>query len=114
MTDAVRREQGLAQNGSNTGVFSMDSRFTIPVQVRHITDDEGATILDFRRDQHVTLNSTGGRLWALVVAGYSVREMADVLAQEYRVPAATALSDASDLLSQLMQLGIIEGSKKGL
>jgi hypothetical protein len=108
MADAMGGNVGPTRSRHNMVGFSLDTRFTIPPHIRHITDNEGATILDFRRNQHVTLNSTGGRLWALVVAGLSVGELTDVLAHEFQLPAATALSDAGEFLSQLTQLGIIE------
>ena len=54
-----------------------------------------------------TLNEVGSRIWELINGGTSVKAIASVLAQEYKVEAGQVEGDILDFLRQLEEIGAV-------
>ena len=64
-------------------------------------------LLDLASEQYFGLDEVGARVWALLNEGRAVGEVADTLLQEYEVERAALESDIDELLSSLLEAGLI-------
>jgi hypothetical protein len=67
-----------------------------------------AAILDIKSGIYYGLDSIGARIWNLIENPKSVKEVLDVLLQEYEVEAKRCERDLLDLLEELEDKGLIE------
>lgn len=56
----------------------------------------------------ITLNETGEFIWDSLESAKDAEDLANMLAAEYDVDAATAAKDTNDFLAKLKELGIVE------
>lgn len=80
-------------------VISPDLRF-------HVTP-EGAMILDVAADEIITLNATGGYVWARLKEGKDANEIAAGLAKETGHDAAVVANDVHELVEQLTNMKLV-------
>lgn len=76
-------------------------------QVSSDLDDE-AVILNMTKGVYYGLNPSGAKIWKLVQQPRLVREIRDVLLEEYEVDAKRCEADLIALLSQMADQGLIE------
>jgi hypothetical protein len=62
---------------------------------------DGAMILDIAADEVITLNATGGFVWARLEEGKTIDEIVAVLAQESAQDPAVVANDVRDFVEQL-------------
>jgi hypothetical protein len=67
-----------------------------------------------RVDSLYTLNEVGSRIWQLIDGKITVREIAELLLQEYDVSAAEVEKDVVELVQQLERIGAVRGGEIGM
>lgn len=75
--------------------------FTISPGVRETASEDGAVLLDIEQGICFSLNPVGLRVWELLKNQRSLDQIADALGQEFSVPRAQLLSDASEFIGAL-------------
>jgi hypothetical protein len=70
-------------------------------QLRSLVTPEGAMILNTASDQMITLNSTGGYVWARLQEGKNVYEIISDLAKETGHDPAVVANHVHEFLEQL-------------
>ena len=65
-------------------------------------------ILNFRSGMYYGLDAVGSRVWQLLEAPRTVREIRDALLEEYEVEADRCEHDLLELLGQMAAQGLIE------
>jgi hypothetical protein len=70
--------------------------------------DFGVVVLGPRASQPVTLDGTGAAVWDALERPCSRAELVDLLARTYRTDPTRIADDVDRLLTELMQLGIVE------
>ena len=75
--------------------------FTIATGVRETASEDGAVLLDIEQGICFSLNPVGLRIWELLKKRRSLDQIADALEQEFSVPRAQLLSDASEFIEAL-------------
>jgi len=75
--------------------------FTIAPGVRETASADGAVLLDIEQGICFSLNPVGLRIWELLKKRYSLDQIADDLGQDFPVPRAQLLSDASEFIESL-------------
>lgn len=83
------------------------------IDVQSVVDEDGAVILDIKRNAIVRLNSTGGFIWEKLQAGSSIEELVLALAQETKVEIDTVERDVREFLDDLRSKHLIV-SRAGL
>lgn len=58
-------------------------------------------------DQYISLNSVGSFLWQQMDGQHSLRDIADILRDEYEVSEAVALADLQEFVAQLQAQGLL-------
>ena len=74
---------------------------TIAPGVREAASEDGAVLLDIEQGVCFSLNPVGLRIWELLKKRRSLDQIADALGQEFSVPRAQLLSDASEFIEAL-------------
>jgi Coenzyme PQQ synthesis protein D (PqqD) len=69
--------------------------------LRSVVDQDGAVILDIEHDAMLTLNSTGGYIWARFQQGKLIEEIISDLSRDTGVDAAVVERDVYAFLEQL-------------
>lgn len=64
-------------------------------------------LLDLASESYFGLDEVGTRVWALIKEGRAVGELADALLDEYEVDRVTLESDINELLTSLLEAGLI-------
>jgi len=70
--------------------------------------EDGVVILNLRDDVYYGLDRVGRRVWALVQAPRTMREIRDTLLAEYEVDPDECERDLRDLLVDLAARGLVE------
>jgi hypothetical protein len=70
-------------------------------ELRSRVTPDGAMILDISADEVITLNSSGGYIWALLQEDKTVDEIVAVLAKETGRDPALVADDVHDFVEQL-------------
>ena len=65
-------------------------------------------LLDLNSEAYFGLDEVGTRIWTLLNEGKTAVEMVDVLLEEYEVERETLEGDVRDLLTALIEAGLIE------
>jgi len=77
-----------------------------PNAVGHIIDDQAVVVVPEHGNVKV-LNDVGTLVWELVDGSRSIREIADLVCQEFEVDAGTAVQDTLEFVSIILKLDII-------
>lgn len=86
-----------------------DSSVIVAVTEQISTDvGDEVVILNFRSGIYQSLNEVGGRIWSLIQEPKTVKEVKEVLLQEYQVEAEVCDRDLTELLSKLQAAQLIE------
>jgi len=70
-------------------------------------------LLDLESEHYFGLDAVGTRIWGLIGEGVSVDAMVDTLLQEYEVERETLEADVAELLSRLVEAGLIRFAEEG-
>jgi hypothetical protein len=79
----------------------------IAPHIRSLTDQDGAVLLDLRRDKMLTLNSTGGYIWERLRAGELVDDIIRDLSYETGMPSVVVERDVQEFLEGLKSRHIL-------
>jgi hypothetical protein len=82
--------------------------FTIAPGVRETASEDGAVLLDVEQGICFSLNPVGLRIWELLKKGHSLDDIADALGQDFSVPRAQLLSDATEFIEALEAKHLIQ------
>ena len=72
-----------------------------PAYLRSIVDHDGAVILDIKRDQLFSMNPVGACIWARLLNGEGLDQIAKALAEETGMDIAVVTADISDFVADL-------------
>lgn len=74
---------------------------TTPTHLRSIVDHDGAVILDITRDQFFSMNPVGAYIWARLLNGEGLDQIAKTLAEETGTDIAVVTADVNDFVTDL-------------
>jgi hypothetical protein len=74
---------------------------TTPTHLRSIVDHDGAVILDITRDQFFSMNPVGAYIWARLLNGGGIDQIAKTLAEETGTDLAVVTADVNDFVADL-------------
>jgi hypothetical protein len=74
---------------------------TTPTHLRSIVDHDGAVILDITRDQFFSMNPVGAYIWARLLNGEGLDQIAKTLAEETGTDIAVVTADVNDFVADL-------------
>jgi hypothetical protein len=74
---------------------------TTPTHLRSIVDHDGAVILDITRDQFFSMNPVGAYIWARLLNGEGLDQIAKTLAEETGADIAVVTADVNDFVADL-------------
>ncbi len=72
-----------------------------PAHLRSIVDHDGAVILDIERDKFFSMNPVGAYIWARLVNGEGLDQIAKALAEETGTDIAVVTADVNDFVADL-------------
>ena len=73
----------------------------MPAHLRSIVDHDGAVILDINRDQFFSMNPVGTYIWARLLDGQGIDQVAKALAEETGTDIALVTADVNDFVADL-------------
>jgi hypothetical protein len=89
-------------------VLSLDSKLRIPAHVLFTTVEQDAILLDANTNRYFALEEVGARLWELLGQGLDLRAAFQTLLVEYEVTPSELEQDLLELLSHLVEQGLVE------
>jgi hypothetical protein len=89
-------------------MLTLDAALRIPDYVMFTTDSEDSVLLNARTDQYYALDEVGARLWSLLNDRKPLREVYQVLLDEYEVAPVQLEQDMLELLNHLLENGLVE------
>ncbi len=89
-------------------MLTLDSNLSIPKHVLFTRVDDEAVLLNTRTNQYFALSEVGARLWNLLGEEKSLRAAYETVLSEYEVEASELERDLIELVSQLMESGLVE------
>ena len=87
--------------------MNMDTAFVIPLQVRARTVGEETVILDLESGTYFSLDSVGGRVWELIQSGKSLKQICDVLIEQYDASREVLERDVLALAHDLVEKKLV-------
>lgn len=85
-----------------------DQKFSIPGDVL-FQDVSGETVLlDMDSEQYFGLDEVGTRIWAMLNQGRAAGQIVDMLLEEYEVERVSLEADVHELLTGLLEAGLIK------
>ena len=85
-----------------------NKRFTVSKDVLFQEVSGETVLLDLDSESYFGLDEVGTRIWTLLNEGKTAVEMVDVLLEEYEVERETLEGDVRDLLTALIEAGLLE------
>jgi len=79
-----------------------------PVRLSWRVIDDQVVVLDLARSEYLTVNQSGGAMWELLVEGATKDQLVAALTGRFDVDVDTAERDATDFISSLKELGLLE------
>jgi hypothetical protein len=79
-----------------------------PVRLSWRVIDDQVVVLDMAREEYFTVNPTGGVMWELLVEGATKEQLVAALTARFDVDVDTAERDATDFVSSLKELRLLE------
>jgi len=89
-------------------MLTLDAALHIPDYVMSTTDNEDIVLLNAQTNQYYALDEVGARLWGLLKDGKPLREIYQVLLDEYEVVPVQLEQDILELLNHLLENGLVE------
>jgi hypothetical protein len=89
-------------------MVSLADRVTVPAHVLVRFLDKESVLLNIETERYFGLDETGTRMWQLVTAAPSVDAAYLQLLDEYDVEAELLRSNLTDLLSRLVENGLLQ------
>ena len=89
-------------------MLTLDSALQIPKHILFTRVDDDAVLLNTRTNQYFALSDVGARLWNLLGEGKSFRAAHETILSEYEVNAHALERDLLELVSHLMESGLVE------
>lgn len=89
-------------------MISLSSKITIAPE--QLSSDLGGeiVILNAKSGQYYGLNPMGATIWGLLQQPKTVKELQELILEQYEVDAATCEQDLRELLHQMQEKGLIE------
>jgi hypothetical protein len=66
-------------------------------------------VLDLSTSRYIAINGSGAKLWPGLLDGATLRELSDVLANEYGLEPTRAERDVQSFVSALAEQGLLDG-----
>ncbi len=89
-------------------MLTLDSKLLLPKQVVFTFVEQDVILLNTQTNKYFALDNVGARLWNLLSEGKSLRECNQMILEEYEVEPATLEQDLSELITQLVENGLVE------
>jgi hypothetical protein len=88
-------------------MVTLDSRVRLVSDVFARQFDDEIVLVDLRRGDYFGLDAVGARVWAGLVTGQTLREVAQAMVVEYAVDATTLQADLTRLVEELVSRGLV-------
>jgi len=82
-------------------------RLSIGDDVLYTPVDDGIVLLDFKTRRFYDLETTGARIWSLVMEGKDPEQIADQIAIEYDADKSSIREDILALTAELCVIGLL-------
>ena len=89
-------------------MVSLDERVTVPSHVLVRFLDKECVLLNIETERYFGLDETGTRMWQLATAAPKIEIAFQQLLDEYDVDPGLLRTNLTDLLSQLVENGLLE------
>jgi len=89
-------------------MLTLDSGLRVPPNVTFSVVGQDAFLLNTQTNKYFGLEKVGTRLWELLNEGKQPREAYQVLLSEYEVDASVLEQDVLELLTRMMESGLVE------
>jgi Coenzyme PQQ synthesis protein D (PqqD) len=89
-------------------MVSLDDRVTVPSHVLVRFLDKESVLLNIETERYFGLDETGTRMWQLATAALKIEIAFQQLLDEYDVDPGLLRANLTDLLSQLVENGLLE------
>lgn len=96
-----RSQQPVISVGPDSGPFAIGDH------VKAVANDDGAVLLDLKRDRCYSLDPVGSLVWRLLLTGRTPREIYDAVAVECSMSADQLEADLQQVISQLFTSGLV-------
>jgi len=74
---------------------------TTPAHLRSVVDHDGAVILDIKRDEFFSMNPVGAYIWARLLNGEGLDQIARALAEETGTELSVVTADVNNFVADL-------------
>jgi coenzyme PQQ synthesis protein D (PqqD) len=85
----------------------MRQAIVVSKQVRCISDDDGAVLLDLKGGKYFSLNSLGAKIWRLLEQRWTRAQIEQEIVENFDVSSMTAAQDLERFLRDLQQKGFV-------
>ena len=88
-----------------------DAMWSISPDVRATYSEDGAVLLDIRKELCYSLNPVAARVWSTVEtspSGVDLRGLVDVMETHYKISHEQLERDIAEYLSKLEQIGLVQ------
>ncbi len=92
---------------SSESTTMQNTVYQVASHIRFVSDESGATLLDFVRGKRVVLNPTGAEIWRRLADSKTSVEIALDLASLYGIAREEALVDTTELVADFVQNGML-------
>src|SRR5258707_2170082 len=89
-------------------MVSLDDRVSVPSHVLVRFLDKESVLLNIETERYFGLDETGTRMWQLVTAAPKIEVAYQQLLEEYDVEAELLRANLTDLLSRLVENGLLK------
>ena len=89
-------------------MLTLSTSLNIPDNISFSVVGEDAFLLNTQTNKYYALEEVGARLWGLLKDGNQLKESYRVLLDEYEVDPAQLEQDVLELVSSLMENGLVE------
>jgi hypothetical protein len=89
---------------------SFATRLTVPSDVLISIIDDEAVLLNLKSERYFGLNRTGTAMWTALTTAESIESAYQALVSTFPVDPETVKHDMTDLVQELIQHGLVEGS----
>jgi hypothetical protein len=89
-------------------MLTLDAVLRIPAHVSFSVVGQDAFLLNTQTNRYFALEEVGARLWELLKDGKPLRESYQTLLEEYEVAPDELEQDVLELVSNLMESGLVE------
>ncbi len=89
-------------------MLTLDATLHIPAHVFFTTVDQDAVLLNTQTNQYYALDEVGARFWQLFCDEESLRDVHQILLNEYQVSSAQLEQDLLELLADILENDLVE------